>query len=342
MNIVHWLWKFGHFANQAFPDVLNVTRETLDKLEVTHKLVQQAILSLQKLDINFPQLVIRRHGREANYDGLIGPATMKLMELDRCNCPDYIHPDELEQNNILPTNDENIAFAGTGSWPKGCVPGYENYYAVRVDINTANQPSVWRQHQTWILQQCYKAQTEIGSLPIWVLNGVPERAELSTRWQNIPGGVIGWNHVLTNAICGQTLYGRLDNSWNANKYMQARLLLHEVFGHGFGMGHTRGGIMNPSILNGPLSWLPPDPAYRYMKQWFGGKQIILPDEPPIEPEPEPEPEPTDPQLLQEILDAVIADLQASDKTHGRVGAFNRNSFIRKIVSDNCERLRSKL
>jgi hypothetical protein len=50
------------------------------------------------------------------------------------------------------------------------------------------------------------------------------------------------------------------------------LIKHEL-GHNSGLGHSRGGVMNPSIINGlPVSWKN-DPSESQLRKWYGGEPV---------------------------------------------------------------------
>ena len=61
----------------------------------------------------------------------------------------------------------------------------------------------------------------------------------------------------------------MDTSYQPDVDLASSLWIHEGLGHGVGLSHTRGGVMNPSIIRSPLSWRG-DPSERAMTRLYGG------------------------------------------------------------------------
>ena len=103
-------------------------------------------------------------------------------------------------------------------------------------------------------------------------------------------GWIGLAIVPNRPGCKSAIWAKFDTQYRPRDLINqwARLIAHEL-GHNMGMSHTRGGIMNPSIVSGPFTkraWRG-DPAERLLTRFFGGEPIEL-----DEPDPEPDPPPT--------------------------------------------------
>lgn len=98
--------------------------------------------------------------------------------------------------------------------------------------------------------------------------------------------MIGFAYFPIPNSCNQVVKCRLDNSWNPqNHKMHAVLHTHEYKGHSDGLEHTRGGVLNPSILLiDPLTWKG-DPHERTKKRFYGGEPIEPTD--PVDPPPTP-------------------------------------------------------
>jgi hypothetical protein len=109
-------------------------------------------------------------------------------------------------------------------------------------------------------------------------------------YKNIPGGVIGMNYFPSSNSCGKIPNGSMDSSYNPSDWkLHANLGCHESEGHGFGFNHTRGGVMNPSIvLVWPLTWKG-DPSWSVAQRYYGG--VPIPGGPTPDPGPGPQPGP---------------------------------------------------
>jgi hypothetical protein len=82
----------------------------------------------------------------------------------------------------------------------------------------------------------------------------------------------------------------MDSTYDPSDWrLHANLGTHESEGHGFGFNHTRGGIMNASIvLVDPLTWKG-DPSWNVAARYYGGEPIDDPETPPPPPPPPPGP-----------------------------------------------------
>jgi len=265
-DIIKWLWQYGHFYNPTMPNVQNIQASDITSLTVDDETVKEAITSLQMLDANFELLSQQHHNRVAQFDGIIGPATQELLMLPRCGQPDY----------------EDQTATGEGSWQvPGCDPtrpDREHEHSIRVAINTSNASSKVKGYLDESLEMVRAAYGDMGLSVRYILDGSTD-VEIVKRFQRLAGGTIGWNHVLQRSTCAQTLEGRLDSGYQPDAQLFAILECHET-GHGVGAGHTRGGIMNPSILRvSPLSWRG-DPSESKMVRWFGGEPIDSEPNPP--------------------------------------------------------------
>jgi hypothetical protein len=265
-EIIDWLWKYGHFRNPEIVDTHNIQESDLGILTLENRVVKDAIRSIQMLDANFELLSQQHHNRVAQFDGEVGPATRELLTLPRCGSPDY------------------QAATGEGSWPvPGCDPtrpNRETEHSIRVALNTSNASSKVKAYLEESLQMVRDAYGEMGLSVRYILDGSTD-VEIVKRFQRLGGSTIGWNHILQRSTCNQTLEGRLDSGYQPDAQLFAVLECHET-GHGVGAGHTRGGIMNPSILRvSPLTWRG-DPSESKMARWFGGEPI---DDEPTPPTP---------------------------------------------------------
>ena len=286
-------WQRGHFWNPSKPDLLNVDESSAAKLDINHPLARQAFQSWQEADANFDALVLAWHKRPPILDGEVGPATDALITLPRCPMPDHPPPPGASfdfgdpgLNKAVESMRENAT--GSGSWP-ACDPDKTGLpHSFRVRIDSANTPSRIIDYREKALEAVVAAYAEMGCA-VRYIHAASGDCEIAKRFQGLAGGVIGWNEFPSPNTCNQTIDGRLDTGYAPSDYRYwANLECHET-GHGVGLQHTRGHIMNPSILLvWPLTWKG-GPSESTMRRYFGGEPIT----PPPGPGPLPPP-PTDP------------------------------------------------
>lgn len=243
----------------------------INQLSITHPSVRCAIASYQDFLIaSLEPLTLLHHSRPCRCDGVIGPATRELMNQPRCGCPDY-GPD------VQPA-------VGTGSW-KRC-HGIGDFHSATVYINGNGMPPF--------------LQTKFDE--IWALNvaaydalGLRWNRTLDNRGANIEfsfvqrsNGWIGLAIVGQNQSCGSQIWCKYLATYRPSNVVRewATLVMHEL-GHNAGLQHTRGGVMNPGIINGlPATWKG-DPAESILKRYYGGEPIDPPKPPPPPPPPSP-------------------------------------------------------
>ena len=254
--ILRFLYDYGHFRNPLFPDTWEITEHSLDDLELDHPLVIQAIASFQSFDANMDMLTFKHHNRLSVADGLIGPATRELMGLERCGFPDYV---------------ENEA-SGSGSWPVGCLT--DGIHHIRIDVDESNKPTHYT-NGVWdsIKSDNAKMYGEIGLLIEYVEHG--ELSEVDMKWKILAGGTIGLAQF-NDRTCGDNVFQYIDPGYRGSYARLVALHAHET-GHNCNLRHTRGGVMNPSIMTVPLSWKN-DVSYSVLKRFFGGEPIDKPDD----------------------------------------------------------------
>jgi hypothetical protein len=285
-----FLWNTGHFWNASKPDLLNVTHDDLDKLELDHKLIQLATQSWQEIDANFDVLAFVHHLRGIIADGDIGPVTSQMMYVPRCPMPDHAPPEGAafdygseDLNEAVASYQRWAALKGSGSWPS-CDPERPGVHSVRVSVLTAGFSGHQKQLMRQVLKMVEDCEAEMGQSVRHILDGDPAKAEHDVRGEYIAGGTIGYAYFPQPNTCNQVVKARIDNSYNASQYMLARLYVHEYKGHSDGLQHTRGGLMNASIMqsNSPPSWKG-DPHESTKRRYFGGE--------PLNPTPTPTPVP---------------------------------------------------
>lgn len=287
-TFIQLLWERGHFWNPNFPSTLNVTESDLPALTLSDKVVQHAVISYQKSDCNLVPLSMVAHGRPPCADGDVGPATMQLATLKRCAMPDHapppnalFHYENPDVQAAVESYQQWAAATGTGSWPVGCDPERKDVHSTVVNIMTGGLSSHQRTVLKEVLVLVEKCEAEMGQSVRHVLDGDPKKAQTDVRGENIPGSVIGYCYFPIPNTCNQVVTCRIDNTFNVDVISLANLFTHEYKGHGDGLEHTNGGIMNPSLLVvDPLSWRG-DRHEGTKKRYFGGEPI----DPPLPPGP---------------------------------------------------------
>ena len=272
--------------------------------------------SWRNADSNFDILLQQTHKRIELHDDTYGPATEKLAELPRCPIPDNPIPSSLNIDNLgfdspeiaelwktLQQQQQNqIEFAST-QWPKGCIQpdkhasklDYSDRYAITIYLDTRNISTTWKNNLPKVIETVQKIYAEVGLVVLYYIDGKPYNklgndieplnSEISKVFGVIPRGVIGWNEFPRSA-CNVTISGKLDSSWNVSQDGHISLEWHET-GHGVGLSHTRGGVMNPSIIFGlPYTFIN-DTSQRAMTSKYGGQPVST--KPLNQPDPDPDP-----------------------------------------------------
>ena len=244
-------------------------------LTLKDKVVQDAVASIQSLDLQADLLSHRHHDRAIQFDGDVGPATRELLTKSRCGCADYRRDDEA---------------TGSGPWPvPGCDPTRKNQaaeHSIRINVNTAGMPysiDYWKS----FISRTRACSAEFGLSARYILDGDSKQSEISVTFASLAEDegtdlpqdmVIGRNYFPQRGTCNQTLSGWITKRWNPSSIiLHSTLWCHEQLGHGIGLEHTRGGILNPSILPiDPLTW-DGDPHESRMRDWYGGVTIPVDD-----------------------------------------------------------------
>jgi len=228
-----------------------------------------------------------RRSAAVQVDGRVGPALRELFEQPRCACPDY---------GLAVTE----AATGSGNW-KGC-HGIGSFHAAVVMIDEDNLPEFLKGLLVTVLRRVQQAYDEVGLRFVFIDgrrsnyltgNTVDERVDINASWVRSSDGWIGLAIVGDGLTCstapiwcrylgtyrGGTSEADITTQWTS-------LWKHEL-GHNCGLQHSRGGVMNPSIITGlPVSWQH-DPSEPLLKQWYGGEPIPSAPVPPPTPGPIP-------------------------------------------------------
>lgn len=295
--LIERLWRYGAFANPAYPDANNLggpsVKEDPTKAKPPKELagrtfndpvVKQALQSYQQsMAIAGDRLAFEHHGRRMIHDGEIGPATRELITIDRCAVPDFAMDAEPAQ--------------GSGNW-KGC-HGVGNFHAVKVLVKRQNMPQATAQQWEEIKRRSTRAYAAVGLLVLWTENASDDwNTELT--FVTSSSGWIGLAIVGQGRNCSpqSRIWLRLLASFMSRASLadNTSLTIHEL-GHNVGLGHSSGGVMNPSIVrNLDNDWLG-DPSESILRRLYGGEPVPIPDDggpkpPPDGPDPPDPPPPT--------------------------------------------------
>lgn len=239
-------------------------------------------------------------GLEAVGDGGVGPVVTASLGLETdfegrnialerfCPLPDVPPPPgatfdygDPQVNEAVKQWQDNAAQAtGSGNW-RNC-HGFSNAHAVRIEFNMANIGGHLRSRWKETLTIAREASRLIGLAFLFTENGVDiltgKRVEgpanVQASFVTRSSGWIGLATVRNGLGCGDT------RSWA--KYLATyrpsdwrrwvTLILHE-HGHNMGTGHTRGGIMNPSLGRTYTRWESGDPLQGWLRSRYSGQPI---------------------------------------------------------------------
>lgn len=267
-EIARKLAKFGHFnnpKNKKWGDSWNVPHEDVDRLSVHSSALKEAISSFQDFnDAALDHICMQMHGRPSIPDGELGPATAALLDMPRCEVPDYAF-----------ANEEAEAI-GTGSWPAGCHPDWKSNHVLTVNVDKSGMRDFLKPHfDKEIWPAVVNAFADVGLLLIREDGNT--RANLQTRFVRPDGNWLGLAIVPSRPRCGDVIWNHYDQDWRPSNLaaMWTTLLLHEL-GHNARLNHSRGGIMNAYLLSGlPASWKN-DVSLPALSRHYGGERVPIP------------------------------------------------------------------
>lgn len=286
---LQWLHRFGHNYNKQYQNSFGIDETSVKKMLGTESDAKDMIKSFQESDLNVALEFERRNRREHEPDGELDPVTMAVMEFPRCAMPDFAPPPgarfstgdtdldgAIASQQIWGEEQERIGATGTGSWPVGCDPQFPNVHSVVVQMDTSGASAAQKEKLQEILKFTIACEAEIGQHVRVVLDqAVTPRAHHKVTYGPIPGSTIGFAYFPTPNSCNQTVTAKIDSTFNVSAITAANLHTHEWKGHSDGLNHTRGGIMNPSIITfDPLSWLK-DNSFPVKKRYFGGEPLVV-------------------------------------------------------------------
>ncbi len=252
------LLRTGHLCF-PFGERQEVPKETLD-LPLTHSVIERALASYQDFMIEcLDPLCLTHHGRPARANGVSGPATVDLLNLPRCGCCDY--------------GEEVQAAIGTGSW-KGC-HDVGDFHAATVYVHEEQIPTFLQPVFEKVWDRCAAAYAEIGLK--WIRTKDSDAANTDFSFVSRSNGWIGLAIVGQGESCSSEIWCKFLATYNPDDTVGywTELVMHEL-GHNASLQHSRGGIMNPSIMRGlPASWIG-DPSESILKRLYGG--VPIPDD----------------------------------------------------------------
>lgn len=268
-QLIERLFQLGHFR------LSNLTVSEAQELSLIAPQVKAAVKSYQNFMAHDYQRIAASHHTAGVCDGIVGPVTQALMNVPRCGMADFAR-----------------AETGSGSWPVGCHETWPDNHAFTVNVDKSGLPSFLGSpsdpnsvfEQAWDLTRLAYADMGI------VFEREDGNGSANTSVTFVRGnGWIGLAIVPSNPHCADSIWAKFDNRYSPSALIDqwSRLLTHE-FGHNMGLAHSRGGIMNPSIIGGtfdPNEWRG-DPSEPTLTRWFGGEPVDLGD-PPDPPDPPP-------------------------------------------------------
>lgn len=308
-------WETGHFWNPELPEGMNVKQGDLILLKPDDPVVIAAMISMSKMDASrFTKHVLDEHGRPPSFDGIIGPAIAAMVseEGGRCPIPDFVPPpgtsfafDDPDLQLVVERMQRNTAEAiGSGGNWAGCNQ-IGNFHCAAMRVNPAGMnPRIvplWKQ----VMLNVRQAYAGIGLLWKFIgmngqdlLTGENFTGNIQTNLTFVSqsSGWIGLAILTTGEGCGSTIWLKLLSSYlggttDAQITNQITTLLAHEAGHNCGLNHTRGAVMNPSLVTGlPVGiWPESDPSTPRLRTMYGGVPVPIPGGGPI---PNPRPDPT--------------------------------------------------
>ena len=205
------------------------------------------------------RLCLREHGRSARFDGDVGPATIRAMMAPRCGHPDY-GPD------IQPAT-------GSGSWI-GC-HGIGDFHCAKVCVNQSGMPNFLGPVFEYVWERVASAYADIGLKYERVESGNADNIDFS--FVQSSRGWIGLAIVGQSESCSSSIWCKFLAKYQPANVLNewTTLIMHEL-GHNAGLHHSRGGVMNPSIVQGLAPTWRGDPSEPILVRYYGGKPIEPP------------------------------------------------------------------
>lgn len=264
----------------------DVAYADLGKLDVFDDRVVGAIISRCKSQaVGFADLTFKHHGRGPEYDGQYGAAVQEMLDMPRCQVPDHALPDHVQGQvdaELWATTERMVTAraVGDGNWA-GCHQVGEFHSAI-VKVDRSGMGAHLAPVFVDVLKDVQREYAKLGMLFRFVegttdmFTGRPltGRPNIDFTFVSRSQGWIGLAVVGTNEGCQSRIWCKYLSTYKPQNVKRewTTLILHEL-GHNCGRGHTRGGIMNPSLVNGLGRWRDDDPSYEWLKTQFGGVPV---------------------------------------------------------------------
>ncbi len=280
-------WTYGHFRNPAYPETHEVKQDDYWMLSVDNEIAKQAIESVQLSDVQCDDLCHSYHLRGLDADGDAGPATLALLDIPRCDVPDFA------------MGEDEFGLTGRGGW-SDCDPEREHHHEVVIKFDDRQAPPKWQGYMSEVKAGAVKISADMGLSVRYIDWNSDENFQSSVRFEFIRGGVVGFYYLPQGSGCRTIPRGALDTSFLPDVETAIILWIHEGLGHGVGLQHRAArrdpegrlrGIMNPSLVRALLSWRG-DPSEGDMRRLYTGKPVEPTD--PTDPEP---PTPDEPYVV---------------------------------------------
>jgi hypothetical protein len=316
-------WEYGHFWTPDNPEGALVAQADLKKLTVKDPVVVKALISLAKMDAKrFTEVSLDTTGRAPEFSGELSPAMESFLVQGRCPVPDHAPPpgvsfhfsdphlqkvvERMQSNVMLPA-------IGTGNW-KGCW-GIGNFHSAIVRVDQSKLPGFLQPVFLEVLRRVQSAYAGVGLLFRFATGGkdlltgdeIGNSSNTDMSFVSSSDGWIGLAIVGQNETCSSNIWCRFLNTYRGGNSPEdittqwTTLIKHEL-GHNCGRGHTNGGVMNPSLVNGlPTEWGSSDPSTNWLKGQFGGVPAPIPGG---NPDPKPDDPKPIPDSFQKQLDAI--------------------------------------
>ena len=286
----------GGFWAPDSPDGHNVTWSDLPKLLVDDPVVEAAFRARSISQVtDYAPAVFAAHHRPPNFDGMLGPAMAKMLEVPRCYVPDHRPPKDLKfaypddpalEEVVWRMQSDEPAF-GDGNW-KGC-HDVGQFHAVSVEVDDSGIGGHLRPVFKDVLTRVRSAYSKMGLLIHFIKDGTDivtgesfsGRININFSFVRSSAGWIGLAIVGQNQGCGSNIWCRYLASYQGGDVVTqwVTLIKHEL-GHNTGMGHFSGrsNVMNPSIIRGlPNDWSRDDSSYSWLARRFGGEPVDVDD-----------------------------------------------------------------
>lgn len=261
-QIIRLLDVTGHLRRPfGAPDQGPWPAADLEALTLQASEARAAVASYQAMySQQLSELIAKHHPDRRSpapvIDGEVGPATMELLSMPRCECADYAA--ELEEPLL-----------GAGNW-RGCYGIGQFHSAVVKFMNAAPDFLAPQLDAVWV--RVVQAYDEIGLR--LTRDDQSDHANIEVSFVVPDGGWIGLAIVGQGQTCGTTIWARFDRSYRpANVLSEWTTLIKHELGHNCGLQHSNGGVMNPYIVAGlPVSWKN-DVSYPLLKRLYGGEPV---------------------------------------------------------------------